>query len=117
MNVDGTMLAILPIELQDLIFEMATKSKMESVLKDLKFQILEEHTKYTKHSNLTQHLLYRHNLFEDLWEWIEVLEYDNNIDSDSYERIICMIQKSSPYFIYIEDLTYQELIAFKAFIV
>jgi hypothetical protein len=133
MNVNGTLLACLPIELQEMIFDMVAKSKMTEVLEEISLQLLPgDHNKRfgTLHENLTKYILtyppirggsfhynYNYKCFEDLQEWFSPLWDEQLVDRDSRIRIEKIIEESSPYFVYIEDLTYQELLAFKSFII
>lgn len=120
MNVNGTFLACLPIELQEMIFDMVAKSKMNEVLEEIPLQLLPGyHNKRfgTLHENLTKNICnYNYKCFEDLLEWFSPLWDEQLVDRDSRIRIEKIIEESSPYFVYIEDLTYQELLAFKSFI-
>jgi hypothetical protein len=126
MNINGTWLGMLPFELQEMIFDMVVKSKMATVLLDIPLQLSPGFRSMhvnTKHNTLTEAIRaydnYRNNCgcFEDIQEWYIHIWDEQLVDRDSCKRIERIIEESSPYFVYIEDLTYQELLAFKSFII
>ena len=116
MNIKGTSLALLPEELQDMIFDIVYKVQKKEVLEELANQLrvglLPD--RQTKHSILTTKILEHdhENRFYDLIDYYDYINQAGLIGDDSRHRIDNVIKGSSPFFLYIEDLSYQELIEF-----
>ena len=99
------------------------KLKMNKILKSIPIELAQGTTnKSTIHDFRSQELLLMpdcrlEGMMLHLEEWYEYEKTRRVIDNDSLERIDKIILQSSFHFVYIEDLTYQELIALKLFIV
>jgi len=120
MSITGTWLEQLPDELQDMIFDIVYVDRKIEVLKDLQNQLcggLQPYREGTKHEILTSRILYHDHetRFYDLKEWFNYIKQAGVIGEDARNRIHNVIQDSSPFFLYIEFLTYQELIEFNIF--
>lgn len=93
--------------------------KMANVFTELKIQISQGEG--TKHDMLSDELLknehrHRYERFNELCWWHTELDEGRLVDQYSLDRIKTVIDISSQFFVYIEDLSYQELLAFKSFV-
>ena len=114
-----TWLDLLPIELQDIIYKEVTASKMQDVLKDL-IEDITDNEIYSTHGMLCEKLhiddiRYGDSLFWSAKEWHEWLLQQDLIGPRIIE-IDTIINRSSPYILYLNELSYQELLSFKSFI-
>jgi hypothetical protein len=120
MSISGTWLERLPDELQNMIYDIVYVDRKKEVLKDLQHQLcggLLPSCKGTKHDMLVSTILFHdhESMFYDLKRWYKCIKRAGVIGKDSRHRIHDVILQSSPFFLYIEFLTYQELIEFNRY--
>jgi hypothetical protein len=116
------------LEVMELIMH---RLKYSDVLTELKYQLatqpldVDDTLPKTKHSilyesieDLTTHACRggSQHLWCALTEWYEYHCYYKIVDMNTLNRIDGVIKDSSPFIVYGENLTYQDLIAFKSFI-
>ena len=106
-------------DLQELIFKYITKSKMISVLSELVINLNPSYNNnyVTKHKNLCNligidnYRRYGDSIYYSAINWYNELVKKNIMGSRIME-INQVIKNSSPYLIYLDELTYLELLSF-----
>ena len=109
-------------DLQELIFKYITKSKMISVLSELVINLNPSYNNnyVTKHKNLCNligidnYRRYGDSIYYSAINWYNELVKKNIMGSRIME-INQVIKNSSPYLIYLDELTYLELLSFNEF--
>ena len=110
------------LDLQELIFKYATKSKMVWVLSELVINLTPSyhHNCVTKHKKLCEligigdYRRYGESIYYSAINWYKQLVEENRMGSRIME-INQVIKISSPYLIYLDELTYLELLSFNEF--
>ena len=114
--IKGTLLCFLPVEIIDIIFRFVHQLKLKDIIIELPYGIAVKKDRLINHFETIYSNSYgREWLFTNLCDWNKHLKSKKLVDNEVITNIENTIVVSSPWIIFLEDLTYRELTGLKEF--